>query len=248
MDSPKNKCSLTNVSEGVKISRDRQVVFSEWDHKYVHLPSGKTLVSSTTILKKLKKPFNTNVIAKNYAKKNGLDVDEVKELWKNKADTAAKKGTYIHKMLEDLALGKEVGIKNLYPEEESAMNFYNDFIKSGIWTPVTLEDILWSPIGLSGQADGIVQNQQGDYILIDYKTSKKIARTSEYNNKLLHEFSHLDECEYNLYSIQLSLYKMMSEYPIKDIMIVHIKPDGYSLQHAIDFNCTEEQVAKWLEL
>jgi len=249
MDLTKNKCSLTNISEGIKISRDGKIVFSEWDHKYVYLETGKPLTSSTTLLKKFKQPFNTDLVAKRYAKKHGRDPEEVKNEWKKKGDDASTKGTYIHKILEDLASGKDVKLTGRYPEEKSAMRFYEDFYKSGIWKPVALEEILWSPVGLSGQADAIVENKHGDIYLIDYKTSKKIGRESEYNNKMLHEFKHLDDCEYNAYSLQLSLYKMMSTtFPVKDIIIVHIRPDGYSLEHAIDFKCTEEQVKKWLAL
>lgn len=238
--------------EDVKLSRDKRVAFSEHDHRYVQLETGRVLTSSTTLLKKFKQPFETDLIAKRYAAKHGRDPEEVKQEWNNKANTAATKGTYIHKILEDLANGVPVERQNKYPEEEVAFQFHRDFYESGLWKPVAMEEILWSPIGLSGQADGIVETQYGETVLIDYKTSKKIARDNDYGRKMLHEFGHLDECEYNLYSLQLSLYKMMANNimpnsPIKDIIIVHIRPDGYSLEHAIDFECNEDQVKTWLE-
>jgi len=237
------------MDQSVKLSRDKQIAFSEHDHRYIQLKTGKQLVSSTTLLKKFKAPFETDIIAKRYASKHGRDAAEVKEEWAQKANTAATKGTFIHKMLEDLASGIKVEPQNKYPEEQVALHFYKDFFESGYWKPLALEEILWSEVGLAGQADAIVETRYGDIALIDYKTSKKIGRENDYGRKMKHEFAELDDCEYNHYSIQLSLYKMMCKhFNITDIIIVHIRPDNYSLIHAKDFKCTEEQVQQWLEL
>jgi len=170
----------------------------------------------------------------------------VKKEWQDKATTAATKGTFIHQILEDKVNGLPVTLPGKYPEEKVAMQFYDDFYASGHWKPVALEDILWHPVGLSGQADAIVETRYGELALVDYKTSKKIGRVNDYNNKMLRDFSHLDDCEFNHYSLQLSLYKWMSDLPIKNLIIVHIRPDGYSLEHAVDFKCTKEQVTRWL--
>lgn len=237
------------MNQTVKLSRDKKIAFSEHDHRYIRLETGKQLVSSTTLIKKFKEPFETDIVAKRYAARHGLVATEVKDEWALKASTAATKGTYIHKMLEDLVNGIQITPLGKYPEEQVAMQFYNDFYKSGFWKPLAVEEILWSDVGLAGQADAIVENQYGDVALIDYKTSKKIARDNDYGRKLKLDFKTLDDCEYNVYSIQLSLYKMMCKhFPIKDIILVHIRPDGYSLEHAKDFNCTETQVQRWLEL
>ena len=242
------KCSLAVMDQSVKLSRDKRVAFSEHDHRYIRLDTGKQLVSSTTLIKKFKAPFETDVIAKRYATKHGRDAEEVKKEWSDKANIAATKGTFVHKMLEDLGNGIAIEPSGRYPEETWAFRFYQDFYASGYWTPVALEEILWSETGLAGQADAIVKNRYGDYVLLDYKTSKKIARDNEYGRKMKLDFKDLDDCEYNHYSIQLSLYKMMcKQFPISDLVLIHIRPDGYSLEHAKDFKFNEEQVKKWLE-
>ena len=70
-----------------------------------------------------------------------------------------------------------------------------------------------------------------------YINSKKITRD---------EFNHLDDCEFNHYSLQLSLYKMLYKEPVEKLLIVHITPTEYKLYDALDLECTEEKVKKWL--
>ena len=41
----------------------------------------------------------------------------------------------------------------------------------------------------------------------DWKTNKKLRMSNEYNKKLKGILSHLDECEYTIYSLQLSIYR-----------------------------------------
>lgn len=250
-----NKAMLRGISlyinkmqnKNVKMSKDNKISFLDYNHTYTHVESGKIYPSTTSIIKKFKQPFDENTIANAYAKKNNMDVSSVKALWKETRDTACKKGIYIHKLLEDLAKGVPHECKNIYPEEIYATNFYKDFVESGNWSPVALEEVLWSKVGLAGQVDAIFSNKEGELSLVDYKTSKNINKTNAFNKKMLHDFSHLDDCEYNHYSLQLSIYKMMYPDPIKNLIIVHIKPDGYSIEHAVDLNCTEEQVEKWLK-
>lgn len=145
---------------------------------------------------------------------------------------------------------KPVELLEKYPEETQALKFYEEYIKSGKFIPISTEEILWSKIGLAGQVDLIVKDTRPETLdkiyIIDYKTCKQLRLSSDYKKKMLDDFNHLDDCEFNHYSLQLSLYKMLYGNPVEKLLIVHITPDEYKLYDALDLECTEEKVKKWL--
>ena len=47
--------------------------------------------------------------------------------------------------------------------------------------------------------------------ILDYKTNKNITHYSVYKSKMRYPVEHLDSCEVNTYSLQLSLYKYFIE-------------------------------------
>jgi ATP-dependent exoDNAse (exonuclease V) beta subunit len=90
-----------------------------------------------------------------------------------------------------------------------ADNFYNEFIK--IYTPITTEFIVGdTDLKIAGTFDLLAYNNETNEIeLWDYKTDKEIKFSSEYGNKL--DVFNIDDCEYNKYSLQLSIYKYLIE-------------------------------------
>jgi hypothetical protein len=65
-------------------------------------------------------------------------------------------------------------------------------------------------IGICGQSD-LVEVVNGRVHIIDYKTNKEIKTESFKNwegvsSKLLFPVDHLDDCNYNHYALQLSIY------------------------------------------
>jgi ATP-dependent exoDNAse (exonuclease V) beta subunit len=70
-----------------------------------------------------------------------------------------------------------------------------------------------------------------ELVIFDYKTNKKINRISKYKNKLLSPLEHLDDCEYNKYTLQIWLYKLILErntpFSIGDSYILWFSNEGY---------------------
>jgi uncharacterized protein YhhL (DUF1145 family) len=50
--------------------------------------------------------------------------------------------------------------------------------------------------------------QTEKYEIYDFKTNKRFNLVSEFEKKLQYPVQHLDECELNIYALQLSLYKI----------------------------------------
>ena len=59
---------------------------------------------------------------------------------------------------------------------------------------------------IAGTSDIIADVDDKYFDVLDFKTNKKFLFFNKYNKYLLHPVSHLQECQYNDYSLQLSLY------------------------------------------
>ena len=87
-------------------------------------------------------------------------------------------------------------------------------------------------IAIAGTIDVLMMDKKsGDYVLIDWKTSKKIDKTS-FNGKkgIKKETCHIDDCKYNHYTLQLSLYRYILEkyyeIPVARQLVAQLKDDG----------------------
>lgn len=191
--------------------------FKELGHKYIS-NEGKQYRSITGILKELEPKKDWGEIAKKYAIKNSLTLKEVQDKWQHEKDIAAVRGTKYHSSQEakDLALPFAVTMDR---NTTDVITVFPPTIIDGvkIGTKQTLSDglypelMVWlDSIEIAGQVDRpeIVNNTLN---ILDYKTNKKIdleGWSSKWKpaEKLLWPCNHLDNCNYNLYSLQLNFY------------------------------------------
>jgi hypothetical protein len=79
--------------------------------------------------------------------------------------------------------------------------------------------------------DMLAYNTQTEtFEIYDFKTNKRFSLESEYKKNFLPPVEHLDECEFNSYSLQLSLYKIFIE-KYTDIKIGDIKVIWFSVNN-----------------
>lgn len=71
--------------------------------------------------------------------------------------------------------------------------------------------LYYKKYSLCGMTDVYVDINDKEFDLGDHKTNKNFTFESEYDNKLLGKLSHMDECDYNLYNLQLSIYALIIE-------------------------------------
>lgn len=197
-----------------QLNKFNDIVFHEDDHKYVY--NGLECKSVTTLLKDYKSIFDEMIIASRYAKKHKLELLEVLRSWDEIRERSATIGTEIHKYAEMKFLQKaymphwgnyDVSEKLI----EYVDNFYQDTKNKLI--PVKLEFVIGSfEKRICGMIDKLFWNIKAQELQIwDYKTSKKIETSSSFNNKMRNGLEHLDDCEYNVYSLQLAIYKKIIE-------------------------------------
>tara|TARA_R110002050_G_scaffold95497_3_gene198721 strand:+ start:2208 stop:2915 length:708 start_codon:yes stop_codon:yes gene_type:complete len=188
--------------------KETDIVFDPVKHTYTHTSAG-LLTSATTVLGKFKKPFDKMFHATRVAKRECVNVEQVLEMWEYEKNKACDRGTDIHKMLEDYIMLGE--IKEHYGWLFKAYNSVVDRAVGSV-DKVLCENIVYNTeYKVAGMAD-LIYNIKGDkFIVGDFKTNKKFNFHSQYGEHLLAPVDHLQNCEFNVYALQLSLYAYMYE-------------------------------------
>ena len=229
------------------------IVFNASDHSYKSIDGAEAIdwISVTTIISSLKKGFDAKVISEKVSKNKrskwyGVEPKDIEAIWKNEADRATTLGTYYHNQREDdlcsfASIEREgVTIPVFAPSGETDGIRYAPLQKldSGIYPE---HMVYLRSAGICGQSD-LVEVVNSKVNIIDYKTNKEI-KTEAFTNwegvseKMLDPISHLDDCNFNHYALQLSIYMY--------IILKHnpkLKP-GRIFIHHITFE--QEKEDKW---
>jgi len=217
--------------------------FTPQDHKYTSIKKEdeQDWISVTSFIGNFKQPFEADKIAEKSSKNRkskwyGMTPEEIKEAWKAEANRATTLGTWYHNCREADICGLET------------MERHGHTIP--VFKPMEIEGIKYSPeqklkdgvypehmvylrsAGLCGQSD-LVEVVDGYVHITDYKTNKEI-KTEGFTNwegittKMMAPVSHLDDCNLNHYTLQLSLYMY--------IILKHnpkLKPGNLTIHHIL---------------
>lgn len=207
-----------------ELAKFNHIKYHDEPHKYYI--GEQELVSGTTFIGLFKEKFDSVGMAKKTAKKKGVSVEEVLSEWDFKGDFSRTKGTLLHNFAENYWFNKVFPVdfttyderfgdglmKERYEEcRRMFLEFYEDAKDALI--PIAAEFVIGdAEIGIGGMVDKLFWNQKmGELQIWDYKTNKEINTFSKYRKRMLFPINFLHECEYNTYSIQLSLYKYIIE-------------------------------------
>jgi len=208
------------------------IKFIQKNHSY-KIKNEIAKYSVTKLLKKYEKPFDSDKIAERVARKKGVLKEEILKEWDFKRDYSTHKGSEFHLFAENYLQRRQIqidqeAIKNFLFErgedifindyyEEVALLIKNFLLFHNWWKKdyilLKTEFVIGDrDTSVCGTIDNLSYNRNTKKLAIfDYKTNKKISSSSDYGNKLLAPFEHLDECELVKYSLQLWLYKHMIE-------------------------------------
>ncbi len=195
-----------------------RVSFDEASHTYTNMHN-KRYTSATTLIGKYKQPFEKEKIATAYAKKHGNTAAYWIQQWEQKGADACAKGTKFHKKQELATLGTDAYITEtgVVPVQNMAVftepNIDYTQLPNGVYT----EMLLWNHyFEIAGQADKVTI-EDGYFDIDDYKTNKKIDMSSFKDWKtgrykmMKYPVSHLMDCNFQHYEIQISIYAFMLE-------------------------------------
>lgn len=197
------------------------IAFKSDDHTYVSINDEQiNWISVTTIINHFKKPFDAKKIAEKVSKTKkskwfGINPLEIQNIWNCESARATALGTYYHNqretdicsfasmekngvtipVIQPLALKDGLKIAPIQKLEPGIYPEHMVYLKSA---------------GICGQSD-LVEVVNNTVNIIDYKTNKEIKKESYINwdgisEKLSNPVNNLDDCNFNHYALQLSVY------------------------------------------
>jgi ATP-dependent exoDNAse (exonuclease V) beta subunit len=201
------------------------ILFEPSSHTYVSTDPKDTTrwISVTTLLGALKKPFDSkNVSTKSAANKRskwfGMTPEQIQQIWKKETERACNLGNWYHDQRERDILGcqtivrhdTELPVIRPMQDENGKKIASSQKLINGIY-PEHL--VYLRSVGICGQSD-LVEIVNGQVFITDYKTNKEIKKESFKNwegvsQKMNQPVSHLDDCNLNHYTLQLSIYLYM---------------------------------------
>lgn len=218
------------------------VKFLPEDHKYVSVDPAENIswMSVTSIISKLKQPFEAEKIAEKSSKNKrskwyGMTKDQILSVWKAESERAINVGNWYHNQREEDLLGldtierhgKTIAIMQPLADDQGLKVAPNQRLTDGMYPE---HFVYMKSLGLCGQSD-LVEVVDGVVHITDYKTNKEIRSESfkdweGLSQKMNHPVSHLDDCNLNHYNLQLSIYMYM--------ILKHnpkLKPGTMMIQH-----------------
>jgi hypothetical protein len=219
------------------------IIFNDADHSYKSI-DGENIdwVSVTTLISNFKKPFDGKAIAAKVSKNKrskwfGVEPETILKIWDDESQRAMSLGTFYHNQREaDLCSlasiekdGVTVPIFSPNVEPNGIKVAPNQKLESGVYPE---HMVYLKSAGICGQSD-LVEVVNNRIYIIDYKTNKEIKTESFVNwegvsDKLSFPLLHLDDCNFNHYALQLSIYMY--------IMLKHnpkLKPGAMFIHHVV---------------
>lgn len=193
-------------------ARDKNLSFQEEEHRY--FAEGKELTSVTTFLSRFFPEFKKEEVAEKVSKSVnskyfGRDVQEIIDSWDREGAEARELGTQLHAQIENYLLGRGLP-DNLSKEFSQFLEFWKEFIHlNPSFSVYRLEWRVYMD-KVAGSIDCVLSNKKGNLVILDWKRSKEIKKSNRFA-RCFYPLQHLEDCNYNHYSLQLNLYRTILE-------------------------------------
>ena len=217
--------------------RDERIRFVEDSHTYYIDGSCKGYISSTTLVHTLFDKFDADKVIKKMRNSRNwvrspykhMTDEQIKKKWQDNCDYAAKAGTKMHLQIENYYNDVD------HDKDSPEFRMFEEFVKDHPELEAFRSEwiVFDEESKVSGSIDMVYtrKNSKGEteYVIADWKRSKEIKMENRYQagkNQFTH---HLDDTNFNHYSMQISLYKYVLEknYGIKiaESFIVVLHPN-----------------------
>jgi hypothetical protein len=197
--------------------RDRHISFDEGPHIYT-IDGDSDFTSVTTWNHAHFQEFDADAIidkmmkSKNWpnSKYYGMTPDEIKDQWEQNRDQAASAGTKMHYNIECFYNRIDVSDEDKDCDEWRYFEeFYEEYKHL---TPYRTEWMVWDKeLKFAGSIDMTFENEDGTIEIYDWKRSKEIRFENRWQSGKTQCVSHLPDCNYYHYSLQLNTYKALLE-------------------------------------
>jgi len=179
------------------------IVFDEKSHSYTNSTTNRPYISVSKLLSLYKEPFDRDFWSKRAAAKEGITQEEVLAKWDKTTKDACDKGTSVHDLVENYIKTDEIGDKAL-------IKALNEVFNKKDYKRVLSEELVYNDeFEVAGTSDIICDVDNDTFDVYDFKTNKKFLFENKYGKYLKTPLNNLQQCQYNDYSIQLSLYAFL---------------------------------------
>ncbi len=200
-----------NYNELNSHPRDSRLLFDPESHTYYI--EGRPLKSVTTLVEECFPQFDALYWAHRKAPQEGLTPEELMAKWEAEACRARDLGTTMHDKIERYYLGEDSG------DDTDAYRLFRCFAAVNRLYPFRTEwRIYLEEYGIAGTLDFLERTPDGTYNIYDWKRSRKLINrfgmveaTSPFRKTGLHPISHLPDCSYYHYALQVSVYRYILE-------------------------------------
>ncbi|MBO5455304.1 MAG: hypothetical protein J6A20_02185 [Muribaculaceae bacterium] len=230
--------------------RDSRLIFDPESHTY--FIEGRALKSVTTLVEECFPQFDALYWAHRKAPQEGLTPEELMAKWEAEACRARDLGTTMHDKIERYYLGEDSG------DDTDAYRLFRCFAAVNRLYPFRTEwRIYLEEYGIAGTLDFLERTPDGTYNIYDWKRSRKLINrfgmveaTSPFRKTGLHPISHLPDCSYYHYALQVSVYRYILEqkYGINvNKMRLGVFHPSYSGYYIVDLPYLRNEVISILE-
>tara|TARA_B100001250_G_C19749142_1_gene766840 strand:- start:503 stop:1225 length:723 start_codon:yes stop_codon:yes gene_type:complete len=228
------------------IEKQNQIFLEEETHTYKLMNSKIEFTSVTEFINTFFKPFDEQKIAKQLSGKGRykhMSPTEILRDWEQRRD----RGTIVHKEIETFIKqsDSQKNAINLDVKSQQGIRFLIEKCVNNNNLLFSEVKILSKELQLAGTIDLMLYNKKHDKIyLIDWKTNVSIKKAG-YNKGIIPPANLIDDCSFNRYQLQLSVYRYILENyynaSVNGLYIVHLTNENYQVmecefdkQHVID--------------
>ncbi len=216
------KCFSIMQTSGELTELNKRGLFSTTTYNKSHFPVFDT-----------KKAIQLGRNGRNKEKYIGRTDEEITKEWDDIKTLASSLGTIMHENIERFGNGQFKLVDKTTKEWSLFDAFYNDHIEGKLTAWCAEKRIFDSFLRICGSVDMLYINDQGEIEMYDWKRSKCIERTNKYQSGCSVITEDLDDCNYEHYSMQMIIYKIILErnYGVKVkamyLLILHPNQDQY---------------------
>lgn len=181
--------------------RNERIAFDKERHEYLF--DGETYFEGITgWIGEYAEPFDATRISRKLAAIRGQSPEEILQEWED----ARQYGDYVHE-------SAELWVNDGLELNVSEVDLMKDTLKEMGLTPVFSEWVVYDEdVQRASAIDLLCVNEDGQYVIVDIKTSKKDIKFNGYRGKtMFYPFNDLPDAKYFKYCLQVNIYQRWLE-------------------------------------
>jgi len=219
--------------------RNKHITFDSDQHRYFY--KGDEFTGITHLLGKYTKPFEKQKVAKGYAYKHNMTVEQVLSLWEQDRDY----GNNVHDSIENLIKTGEFN-DDYSTELDNVVRLLDEYKLK----PIAAEFVVYDESIRTASMIDIVCEKGKEIVIVDTKTMKNPIRMAAYKGqKMVYPVNSLADTAYMKYCLQVGFYKKWLEEKYKlpvsnQNYILHVHMEESKMIPVISLNEEIEKITQ----